>query len=36
MKKQLAAFKHNGFWKCIDTPQDRIFLEKFKKNIHGN
>ena len=30
-KKQLAAFKHNGFWKCMDTPRDRIFLEKFKK-----
>ncbi len=30
--KQLAAFKHNGFWKCMDTPRDRIFLEKYKKN----
>ena len=30
--KQLAAFKHNGFWKCMDTPRDRVFLEKYKKN----
>ena len=30
-KKQLAAFKHNGFWKCMDTPRDRVFLQKFKK-----
>ena len=30
-KKQLSAFKHNGFWKCMDTPRDRLFLEKFKK-----
>jgi len=29
--KQLAAFKHNGFWKCMDTPRDRAFLNKFKK-----
>tara|TARA_Y100000590_G_scaffold399367_1_gene482544 strand:+ start:53 stop:814 length:762 start_codon:yes stop_codon:yes gene_type:complete len=30
-KKQLSAFKHNGFWKCMDTPRDRLFLEKFNK-----
>ena len=35
-KKQLAAFNYNGFGKCMDTPLDRIFLEKFKKKIHGN
>ena len=29
-KKQLAAFKHTGFWKCMDTIRDRKFLEKFK------
>lgn len=29
-KKQLAAFKHSGFWKCMDTIRDRKFLEKFK------
>ncbi len=28
--KQLAAFKHNGFWKCMDTPRDRNFLNGFK------
>ena len=25
--KQLAAFKHNGFWKCMDTLRDRFELE---------
>ncbi len=30
--KQLAAFKHNGFWRCMDTFRDRVFLNKFKKN----
>ena len=29
--KELAAYRHNGFWKCMDTPRDRIYLEKFKK-----
>ena len=29
--KKLAAYKHSGFWKCMDTPRDRIFLEKFKR-----
>tara|TARA_B100000575_G_scaffold79208_1_gene61962 strand:+ start:4567 stop:5292 length:726 start_codon:yes stop_codon:yes gene_type:complete len=25
--KQLAAFKHNGFWHCVDTPRDILILE---------
>lgn len=25
---QLAAFKHTGFWKCMDALRDRIELEK--------
>ena len=24
---QLAAFKHHGFWKCMDALRDRIELE---------
>jgi glucose-1-phosphate cytidylyltransferase len=24
---QLAAYKHHGFWQCMDTPRDRQFLE---------
>ncbi len=28
--KQLAAFKHTGFWKCMDTVRDRKYLEQFK------
>ena len=25
---QLAAFKHEGFWQCMDTKRDKEFLEK--------
>ena len=25
---QLAAYRHNGFWKCMDALRDRIELEK--------
>jgi glucose-1-phosphate cytidylyltransferase len=25
---QLAAYKHNGFWKCMDALRDRIELEE--------
>ena len=32
-KKQLYAFKHRGFWKCMDTYRDKKVLEEtFKKN----
>ena len=27
-KNQLAAFKHPGFWQCMDTKRDKDFLEK--------
>ena len=26
--KQLAAYKHEGFWQCMDTKKDRDLLEK--------
>ena len=26
--KNLKAYKHNGFWKCMDTLRDKIDLEK--------
>jgi len=30
--KKLNAFKHNGFWQCMDTVRDKEILEKaFKK-----
>tara|TARA_B100001248_G_scaffold258188_1_gene241912 strand:- start:202 stop:885 length:684 start_codon:yes stop_codon:yes gene_type:complete len=29
-KKNLAAFKHNGFWQCVDTKRD---LEKLKNKL---
>ena len=30
-KKQLIAFKHPGFWKCVDVKRDRDELEKIYK-----
>ena len=27
-KKQLAAFKHEGFWQCVDTKRDKDKLNK--------
>ena len=33
-KKQLTAFKHSGFWQCMDTKRDRDQLENlFKKGV---
>ena len=32
-KKNLIAYKHKDFWKCVDTLKDKIYLEEiFKKN----
>ncbi len=36
--KQLSAYKHKGFWKCVDTKRDKdelnkIFRKKLIKNI---
>ena len=25
---QLYAFKHEGFWQCMDTLRDKVILEK--------
>ena len=30
--KKLNAFKHNGFWQCMDTVRDKEILEKALKN----
>ena len=27
-EKKLMAFKHEGFWKCMDTLRDKILLEQ--------
>jgi glucose-1-phosphate cytidylyltransferase len=27
-KKELVAYKHNGFWQCMDTLRDKEILEK--------
>ncbi len=30
--KQLTAYKHFGFWQCMDTLRDKILLNKiFRK-----
>ena len=35
-KKQLCAFKHYGFWKCMDTSRDKKVLENiYKKNKYN-
>lgn len=26
--KELSAFKHNGFWQCMDTLRDKIYLNE--------
>jgi glucose-1-phosphate cytidylyltransferase len=26
-KNELAAFKHNGFWQCMDTMRDKAYLD---------
>tara|TARA_B100001559_G_C16494150_1_gene619896 strand:- start:232 stop:924 length:693 start_codon:yes stop_codon:yes gene_type:complete len=31
-KKLLNAFKHNGFWQCMDTLRDKELLENYFKN----
>ncbi len=31
-KKQLLAYKHNGFWQCMDTLRDKKILEEAVKN----
>ena len=28
----LSAFKHNGFWQCMDTMRDKIFLNELWSN----
>ena len=34
-KKQLGAYKHHGFWQCMDTKRDRDILNQIlrKKDI---
>ena len=32
-QKQLYSFKHKGFWKCVDTLKDKLYLDEiYKKN----
>jgi glucose-1-phosphate cytidylyltransferase len=33
---QLSAFKHHGFWKCMDAMRDKIDLEELWKNNHAS
>ena len=34
-RKQLAAYKHRGFWQCMDTLRDKENLEKFLKKSNN-
>ena len=27
-EKQLVAFRHEGFWQCMDTQRDKVLLEE--------
>ncbi len=31
LKRQLMAYKHYGFWQCMDTLRDKIFLDEYFK-----
>ena len=31
-EKQLFAYKHNGFWQCMDTKRDKDYLESILKH----
>ena len=28
IKNQLMAYKHEGFWQCMDTKRDKDYLEE--------
>ena len=30
-KRQLLAFRHKGFWKCMDTPRDKEVIDNLLK-----
>ena len=30
--RELSAHKHSGFWQCMDTLRDKIYLNKIWKN----
>ena len=35
-KKELLAYKHKGFWKCMDVKRDRDELQKIYKQNKFN
>ena len=32
---ELVAYKHNGFWQCMDTQRDKQLLEKMWENSNA-
>ena len=32
-KKQLVAYKHKGFWQCMDTKRDKDYLDQIIKKV---
>tara|TARA_B100000767_G_scaffold69640_1_gene66287 strand:+ start:318 stop:1010 length:693 start_codon:yes stop_codon:yes gene_type:complete len=35
-KKKIKAYKHQGFWQCMDTKRDKILLDKIIKEKRYN
>lgn len=35
MKKNIYAFRHDGFWQCVDTLRDKKILENILKKKNG-
>ena len=32
---ELVAFKHYGFWQCMDTMRDKLLLDKLLKGSNA-
>lgn len=31
---ELAAYRHDGFWHCVDTPRDKLSLEQLWRDVN--
>jgi glucose-1-phosphate cytidylyltransferase len=34
-ERQLTAYRHEGFWQCMDTPRDKRLLESLWQERHA-
>ena len=32
---QLMAYRHNGFWRCMDTQRDKMKLEEISASVNS-